>query len=67
MHHGFQNSDKGGFPLILFAAGTGTGTGKKYKFIKLKEKSVVLFPSEKVELSSTFSCGRAGKRLGKRV
>ena len=60
----FQNRTQN---LILFATGTGTGMGKKYKFIKLKEKSLSFFPQEKVELSSTFSCGHAGKRLGKRV
>ena len=57
---------KGGFPGILFAAGSGTGTGKKFKFFKLKEKSVVPFPAGK-KLISAFSCGHAGERLGKRL
>ena len=33
---------------------------KKHQFIIIKEKSLVLFPQEKVELSSTFSCEIAG-------
>ena len=44
------------------------GNGKKVQIYQIKGKYMLsFFPQEKVELSSTFSCGHAGKRLGKRV
>ena len=64
------NTFKGGFPgggcqLILFAKGTGTGTGKKYKFIILKEKSVILFPAGKNRIDFNFFLWTCRKTTGK--